>query len=90
MRVEIDVPDYYPERGLHMAWEDGFVISVEVANDTVLLSANQPGLVSLARLLLTLADEQVPVGSHWHLDAPANDHLYELEKGSWDTIIQKI
>lgn len=48
-------------------WEPGFEIAVEVADSELLLRANRAGLVSLARHLLALADEDV--GSHLHLTA---------------------
>ena len=82
LKIEIDVPDY--SNGLRMEWEDDWVISSKIDDETVIITANRPGLVSLARLLLTLADEQVPSGNHWHLDTYCG-----LEEGSCELIIEK-
>jgi hypothetical protein len=71
-----------------MMWEVGHAISVRVENNEVVISANRKGLISLARLLLTLADERAPSGSHWHLD-PGNDPFASLDEGSCATVIEK-
>ena len=84
MKVAISVPDYSPKDGLRMVWEEGSVISAEIDGGTVLITANREGLVSLARLLLTLADERVPDGNHWHLDGSN-----AFEDGSCEVIIKK-
>ena len=34
------------------------------------IQGNKAGLISLARLILTLVDEGVAGGAHWHLDPP--------------------
>lgn len=63
-------------------WEDGFEVSVAFESDTVVISANREGLLSLARQLTALAEE-CP-GSHIHYD-PYNS----LEEGSVEMVIQK-
>jgi hypothetical protein len=85
VKVEIDVPDYSPQSGLRMEWDLGCVISATTQlSDGVLIEANRAGLISLARLLLTLADDNVSSGSHWHLD-----DLNALEEGSIELVIEK-
>jgi hypothetical protein len=84
MRVSIDVPDYSHEHGLRMVWEVGYEVSVHAENNEVVISANRAGLISLARLLLTPADDRAPSGSHWHLDSDNS-----LEEGSCEVIIEK-
>jgi hypothetical protein len=84
MKIELDVPDYSPRTGLHMKWEEGFMIETRIEGGTTMIAANQAGLVSLARLILTLANTQVPAGHHWHLDASNS-----LEEGSSELIIVK-
>ena len=49
------------------------------------IKANNSGLLSLARHLITLAQNNVPDGSHFHLD-----EYNSLETGSSDLIISKI
>jgi hypothetical protein len=84
MKIEIDVPDYSPESGLHMEWDDYYEIRTELQDGATRIVANRAGLISLARLCLTLADPAVPSGNHWHLDAPNS-----LEEGSTELILEK-
>ncbi|MEV0288153.1 MULTISPECIES: hypothetical protein [unclassified Kribbella] len=79
----MNVPEFDPQRGLRFEWEDGFEIGVEVVDAEVRLVANRAGLVSLARHLLTLAQDGVPSGRHMHLVADQ-----ELES-SVDLIIER-
>lgn len=83
MEVKITVPKYSPVNGLRLEWEDNFEISSNVENNTI--TANQAGLTSLARHLLTLAQVEVPTGSHIHLD-----DINSLETDSAELIFEKI
>ena len=83
MQIAIDVPDY--DNGMHMLWEPYADIAVFVVDETVRIHANRPGLVSLARLFLTLADARVPEHNHWHLDPPP---VGNLVPGSASAIFQ--
>ena len=85
MIIEVDVPDYSRERGLRMKWEDGTRIEVKRGTNSTIIRANREGLLSLARLMLTLATEEVPKGCHWHLD-----ELNSLEEGSQELVVDKI
>lgn len=85
MEVKITVPKYSPVNGLRLEWEDNFEISSNVQNNTVTITANQAGLISLARHLLTLAQVEVPTGSHIHLD-----DINSLETDSTEIIFEKI
>jgi hypothetical protein len=69
MTVSMDVPEYNRQSGLHFEWDDGFMIGLEVQGSEVRLTANREGLRSLARHLLTLAQDDVPSGHHMHLTA---------------------
>ncbi|MER7951323.1 hypothetical protein ABTY59_28400 [Streptomyces sp. NPDC096079] len=69
MEQVIAVPDYRPGEGLRFAWDEGFEIDVSVGRSEVLIKANRAGLISLARHLLTLAQEEVRSGMHVHLTA---------------------
>lgn len=68
---------------MDMKWVDGFEINVRVENDTVAISANREGLLSLANHLKSLAEE--PPGNHIHLDA-----YNSLEDGSSKMILEKV
>ena len=68
---------------MDLHWQDGFEISASTdACGAIVLSANREGLVSLARILLALAEETP--GSHVHLDASNS-----LEEGSAELIIER-
>ncbi|MBQ4451347.1 MAG: hypothetical protein II912_03125 [Clostridia bacterium] len=63
-------------------WEPGAEISVRTEENTVLISANAPGLISLAGILKTLAKGKM--GDHVHLD-----RYNSLEEGSAELILEK-
>lgn len=64
-------------------WEDGFTVKVTVDQDTVVVSANKEGLLSLAKQLTSLANADV--GSHIHYD-----EYNSLEDNSAEMIVEKI
>lgn len=82
MRITIDLPDYDPSKGLQYKWETGFSIHVSVDEEGVTIQGNNAGLRSLANHLLTLANEEVPMTSHIHLDSDNG-----LENGSYALLI---
>lgn len=60
MLVQLNIPDYQEPQGIQTTWEEGFTIAVQIDPEgAVLLRANRAGLISLARHLLTLAQEVV-------------------------------
>ena len=85
MKMELNIPDYLAERGLHFEWEPASSITVKIDGGTTILSANRDGLVPVARHLLTLAQAEVPPGAHMHLDESTG-----LEDGSSELILEKI
>lgn len=64
-------------------WEDGFEIRAAVRDGEVTISANREGMVSLANILLDLAEERP--GAHVHLD-----EYNSLEDGSCELIIERV
>jgi len=64
-------------------WEDGFEIRATVRDGEVTISANREGMVSLANILLDLAEERP--GAHVHLD-----EYNSLENGSCELIIERV
>ena len=85
MRLTLSVPDYSPEDGLVCEFEEDCRISVEIDEDlSVCLAANKAGLITLAKLMLTLASDNVPDGVHMHLDT-----MNGLEDNSDELIICK-
>lgn len=69
---------------MDLKWDDGFSIAVSIKDNTVTLSANREGLLSLANHLMTLAQDSCR-GAHVHLD-----QYNSLEKNSAELIIEKI
>ncbi|MFD9737569.1 hypothetical protein [Umezawaea sp. NPDC059074] len=65
----MNIPERGPNEGLQYEWDFGFEIALEVVESEVVLRGNRAGLISLARHLLTLAQEDVSPGTHLHLAA---------------------
>jgi hypothetical protein len=84
MRVLLYVPDYDPAEGIRTEWDDGFAIDAQINGGAAHIVANPAGLRSLARHLLVLAGDNVPAGSHVHLDASSC-----LEDGSCELILER-
>lgn len=68
---------------MKLEWIDGSEIRVTYMDDSVLVSANREGLLSLAAHLTALAGEAP--GTHIHLDA-----YNSLEDGSKELILDRL
>ena len=68
---------------MNVEWIDGFEIRVRIEGDAVVISANEEGLLSLAKQFTVLAEE-LP-GGHIHYD-----EYNSLEEGSAEMIIERI
>ena len=69
---------------MEINWVNGFTIHVKIdEGDTVVISANKAGLLSLASQLTALANDDP--GGHIHYD-----EYNSLEDGSTEMIIEKI
>ncbi len=85
-KVEIEIHAYNPKTGIQIEWENSFTILVQRDDtNTMVIKANKGGLISLAQHLLTLSQDEVPIGSHLHYD-----ELNSLEDGSCAIIIERI
>lgn len=84
MKKEIEIREYKSNSGLQLSWENNFIIKTEFENNEFIISANTQGLTSLANHLLNLAQDEVPNGSHIHLD-----EYNSLEDGSIDIVLEK-
>ena len=85
MEILIKVNDYNAQSGLKLNWTGNYKIIATNNNGELVISANEDGLLSLASHFLTLAQSNVPVGTHIHLD-----EYNSLEEGSAEVVIQKI
>lgn len=81
-KISISIPEY--DNCLEFVWEDNFKIKTSSPFHALTIEANREGLISLARHILLLAQEEVPNGSHFHLD-----EYNSLEDGSLELIISK-
>lgn len=68
---------------MHIRWEDGFEIRTAACEGETIISANREGMISLANILLDLADGQP--GDHVHLD-----EYNSLEDGSVGLVIERV
>lgn len=84
MKQEIEIVQYDANKGIQFNWEENFEIEVKNEDGEVIISANSEGLLSLARHLLTLAQNEVPIGTHIHLD-----EYNSLEEGSIGLTFEK-
>ena len=84
MDITFTIPDYDVNKGFESQWEYGFEIKIEQKESYIQLTANKEGLISLAKQLLNLAQEDIPKGYHLHYD-----EYNSLENGSLDMVIQK-
>lgn len=84
MKITVEIPEYSGE-GFRHEWEDGVEIETKIMDGEIVISANKAGLISLAKQLLTLAQDSVPVHHHFHLD-----EYNALEEGSAHLIMEKI
>lgn len=84
MKQEVEITRYSKSKGLQLSWENNFAIEVKNEGKEVCVIANNEGLISLAKHLLALAQNEVPLGTHIHLD-----QYNSLEDGSVDLVIEK-
>ena len=68
---------------MDIRWENGFEIATAINGDGISISANKEGLISLANIMLDLA-EGMP-GDHVHLDEGNS-----LEDGSVELVIERV
>ena len=85
MEMKLDIPEYDSKEGLPSHWSPGFAITVGALDNEVQIKANKAGLISLAVQLLTLAQDDVPTGRHYHYD----EHTC-LEDGSKGLVVEKL
>jgi hypothetical protein len=70
---------------MKIEWEDGFIIKTDLLTGNIFrIVADKNGLISLAKQLLSLAQDDIPVGNHIHYDS-----WNSLEKGSMEFVIEK-
>ena len=68
MKVALDIPEY-DGNALDVIWNDNARYTLDVDYDSVILSANREGLISLAKQMIYFAYNELPEGSHIHFDS---------------------
>ncbi|WP_293879448.1 MULTISPECIES: Imm32 family immunity protein [unclassified Sphingobacterium] len=85
MTIDVIIPEYSEDKGFQITWEHGFEIEAKIEGGSLMISANKAALVSIAKQLLTLAQDNVPKDYHYHLD-----EYNSLEEGSIPLIFHKL
>ncbi len=83
MKIHIDIPDYDGD-GLDVIWDAGSRYAIHVDDGYVCITANKEGFISLAKQMLYMAHNDLPAGSHVHLDSfftKMDNQEYELVIG---------
>jgi hypothetical protein len=83
MKIEIEIPEYIPEKGLKIFWKDNFQIKATILGSDFVIEANKEGLISLATQLLSMAYNNIPSGFHIHYEDATC-----LEDGSASFVIE--
>ncbi|MGG1554731.1 Imm32 family immunity protein [Paenibacillus ferrarius] len=83
MKLEIDIPEYDPAKGLKVIWENNFEIKAIKMGDDFVIEANKEGLISLAKQMLSIAYNDLFSGFHIHYEESTC-----LEKGSASFVIE--
>ena len=80
MKIILDIPDYDGD-SLDVVWDNGSKYTINIADNSVVISANKGALVSIAKQMLYMAYNNLPKGSHIHYDSfftKMNEEEYEL------------
>lgn len=85
MKVIVDIPNY-DGNGLDVIWENGSNYAISVEENSVVVSANKSGLISLAKQMLYLAHNDLPTGSHIHYDS----FFTHINNEDFELVIEKV
>ena len=68
MKIAVDLPNY-DGNGLDVIWEEGSKYTISIGKGNVVITANKSGLISIAKQMLYMAYNDLPIGSHVHYDS---------------------
>jgi hypothetical protein len=77
--------EYDQNKGVTYETDEKMIVKITIEGEVCTLSSNREGLLSLAKSFIKLADDNVPIGCHYHLDHPVF-----MEEGSSELIVEKI
>lgn len=83
MTVVLELPDY-DGNALDVIWEDNASYTAEVFENDILIKANRQGLISMAKQMLYMAYNDLPLGSHIHYNK-----FFTKTESKYDLIIEK-
>jgi len=84
MKIQIQIPEYSEDHGITRTWEDGYEICAKILGNEFVLIANKEGLITLAKHLLALAQDNIESGFHFHYE-----DYHGLEDGSVSFVIER-
>lgn len=84
MNINLNIPDY-DGNALDVIWEQNSKYSIQIDKNNVVLRANKEGLESLGKQLIYMAFNDLPHGSHVHLDS----FFTQKKDGENELIIEK-
>ena len=68
MKVKVDITKHIDGDGITLDVEDGYKIITETDGESATIIANREGLITLAKLMLHMAQPSVKQGNHFDLD----------------------
>lgn len=88
MKVELEIEDYSKESGFFVPVEKNSKIEIKLNEkyNSLVISANKEGLLTLGKTFISLIHEEIPSDYHVHLSEGEN---WELLPGSIELIIEK-
>jgi hypothetical protein len=67
--IKLQIPDADNRWDSRLVWEPNYEITVYIQYNTPIIKGNSAGLISLAKFLLILAQDEAKPGDHRHFDA---------------------
>lgn len=84
MKINIELPDY-DGNAVDVIWGENAKYNLKICDNTVILSANKEGLISLAKQMLYFAHNDLMKGDHVHLDG----FFTKMDNIEYELIIEK-
>jgi hypothetical protein len=88
-KIELLIPEANERWDSRFIWEPDYEITVQVDGKYAIIKGNSAGLISLAKFLIILAQDEAVPGDHRHFDAGGLGELGELDELSKSLIISR-
>ena len=83
MKVSFDIPDYLDS--MDIIQDENAKLNISVEEGEIYLGANKEALISLAKQMIYMSNNNLPYGSHIHLD----NFFCSNWNGNYSLIIEK-